>query len=410
MRISLLTLGSRGDVQPYLGLGVALARAGHSIRVAVPAAFEALVRQAGLEPFRVAPDPRLRSEGGEAPRWLRPSAADGARRLRRARLGLAYSGYLEASRGADVILHPAWLAPAARAIAREAGARAIPASLAPLHPTRAFPSPFVNVPPHPAWNGLSHRVALWLGRAALNGAPNAWRAQALGMAPTAAGLLPARGELCLYGFSRSLVPPPPDWPPGAVVTGPWWLDAPEGWRPPEELARFLDAPGKVVYIGFGSMMDGRPGELNAVVEAALRRVGCRAVVLAGPGGLLALPPSPARLIVRDLPLDWIFARVAAIVHHGGAGTAAQAARAGKPSVVVPFFADQFFWGARLHRAGGGPRPIPRRALTAGRLASAIDQALHDAGLAARAAALGIRVRSEAGLSTAVGLIEACATG
>lgn len=409
LRITLLTLGSRGDVEPYLGLGVALARAGHLVTVAAPAAFEALIRRAGLDAFLVEPDPRLLAVEGEPPRWLGSSATAGAIRLRHG-LGITYSGYLRASRRAHIILYPAWLAPVARTIAQTCGCLALPTYLAPIHPTRAFPSPFFNYSPHPGWNHLSHFMALWLGRAALNGVPNAWRSQVVGLAPTAVELLPPDGEVCLYGFCRSLLPPPPDWPPGVVVTGPWWLDAQDGWRPPEELDRFLRASGRVVFLGFGSMMDARPEELNAVVEAALTRLGCRAVLLAGPAGQLDLPSSPRRLAVRDIPFDWLFRRVDAIVHHGGAGTTAQAARAGKPSVAVPFFGDQLFWGQRIHRAGGGPRPIPRRALTSERLVSAIDEALHDPRSAERAAFLGTRVRAETGLSTAVSLIEASCLG
>ena len=415
LRITLLTLGSRGDVEPYLGLGAALARAGHQVTVAAPAAFEGLVRRAGLVPFLVEPDPRLLAVQGEPPRWLRSSTAAGAIRLRLAAragsgLGVTYSGYLDASRRADVILYPAWLAPIARTIAQNFGCLAVASYLAPIHPTRDFPSPFLHFSPYPGWNYMSHSLALWVGRAALNGAPNTWRSQVAGMAPAAIDLLPPDGEVCLYGFCRSLLPPPPDWPPGVVVTGPWWLDTHHDWRPPEELDRFLQAPGSVVFLGFGSMMDSRPAQLNAVVEGALTRLGCRAVLLVGPAGQLDLPVSPRWLAVRDIPFDWLFRRVDAIIHHGGAGTTAQSARAGKPSVTVPFFADQFFWGQRIHRAGGGPRPIPRRALTSERLVSAIDEALHDPRISERAALLGTRVRSETGLSTAVNLIEASCLG
>jgi UDP:flavonoid glycosyltransferase YjiC (YdhE family) len=156
------------------------------------------------------------------------------------------------------------------------------------------------------------------------------------------------------------------------------------------------------------MLDAHPSRLNAIVDAALARLGCRSVLLAGPAGQLDLPSSPRWITVRDIPLEWLFRRVDAIVHHGGAGTAAQAARAGKPSVVVPFFGDQFFWAQRVHQAGGGPRPIPRRALTSDRLVTAIQEALDDPRSAERAARLGAQVGAETGLSTAVRLIETLA--
>jgi UDP:flavonoid glycosyltransferase YjiC (YdhE family) len=415
LRVAVLTVGSRGDVEPYLGLGVALVTAGHRVTVAASAAFEGLVRRAGLDPFLVEPDPRLVSVRGEPARWLPASASAGAIRLHLASragssLGAAYSGYLEASRDADVVLYPAWLAPVARTIAETRSCLALPAYLAPIHPTRAFPSPFLPIPSHTGWNRLSHWAAVGLWRTALDGAPNAWRSRSLGLPPAPIELLPPAGEACLYGFCRSLLSAPPDWPPGAVVTGPWWLDAPDRWRPPEDLDRFLRAPGKVVFLGFGSMLDAHPSRLNSVVEAALTRLGCRAVLLAGPAGQLDLSSSPHRITVQDIPLEWLFRRVDAIVHHGGAGTAAQAARAGKPSVVVPFFGDQFFWGQRIHLAGGGPRPIPRRALTSERLASAIQETLDDPRSAEQAARLGAQVRAETGLSTAVRLIEAACPG
>lgn len=415
LRLTLLTLGSRGDVEPYLGLGVALRHAGHEVTVAAPAAFRGFVRRTGLKAHIVAPDPRLLPADGGPPRWLRPSAAAGVMRLRQGSrvlsgLGRAYSGYLEASRDADVILHPPWLTPVARTIAEARGSLAMPAFLAPVHPTRAFPSPFLNLSSHPDWNPWSHSLALWLGRAALNGAPNQWRSHVVGLAPTEVELLPPDDEVTLYGFSRNLLPPPPDWPPGAVVTGPWWLETPGDWRPPDAVDRFLRGPGKVVLIGFGSMMDDRPGSLNAIVESTLARLGVRAVLLAGPGGQLALPPSPRHIVVRDLPFDWLFPRVDAIVHHGGAGTTAQSARSGKPAIAVPFFGDQLFWGQRLHRAGGGPPPIPRRALTAERLATALESALYDPTHAEQAERLATQVRAERGLTTAVSLVEARVDG
>ena len=413
LRITLLTQGSRGDVEPYLALGFALARLGHELKVAAPAGFAPLIRRAGLEAFLVEPDPRLRAVGEDLPRWLRPSVGEGVIRMRRAArprsgLGQAYSGYLQASRDADVILHPAWLAPVARTIAECCGSLAVPAYLAPIHPTRAFPSPFLNISSRPEWNHPSHVMALWLGRAVLHGAPNHWRSRILGLPPARVDFLPPAGSVCLYGFSRSLLPPPRDWPAEARVTGSWWLDAGQDWKPPEDLDRFLRGSGKVVFLGFGSMMDPRPKQLNAIVEAALARVGCRAVVLLGPHGQLDLARSPHWMAVPEVPFDWLFRRVDAIVHHGGAGTAAQAARAGKPSVVVPFFGDQLFWGQRLHRTGGGLRPIPRRALSEDRLASAIEEALENPERARHAASLGERVRAEAGLATAVEIIETVA--
>ena len=417
LRITLLTLGSRGDVEPYLGLGVALAQAGHRVTVAAPAAFEGLIRRAGVEAFLVEPDPRLRGRrkgaaalaailgdgGGDppAPRGPRP-------------VGFGHQLFrLPGGQPACRCRPLPGLARSGRQDDRPDLRLPCPTDLPGADPSDARLSQPV-LQPLVAPGMESDRATSWpsgWGGRRSNGVPNTWRSQVVGLAPTAIELLPPDGEVCLYGFCRSLLPPPPDWPPGVVVTGPWWLDAQEDWRPPEDLDRFLQDSGRVVFLGFGSMMDAsaeeakcrrRSGPSQARVPRGLAR---RSVPDSSD-----LPPSPRRLAVRDVPFDWLFRRVDAIVHHGGAGTTAQAARAGKPSVVVPFFGDQLFWGQRIHRAGGGPRPIPRRALTSERLVSAIDEALHDPGSAQRAAALGIRVRAETGLSTAVDLIEAACLG
>ena len=404
MRISLLTQGSRGDVQPYVGLGAALLARGAQVTVAAAPAFAGLIRRAGLTAFPVEPDPRLAADGGGARRWFRTGAGAAIRRLPAKALRAMYDGFLYASRRSEILIYDAWAAPAALAVAEALGLPAIPAYLAPLHPTRAFPSPFLPMPASPELNLFSHRMALWVRRAGLGGLPGGYR-QSLGLPAAGTIFLPVDGDTCLYGFSRHLVPVPDDWPDGLQVTGPWWWDEP-AWRPPPELTAFLEAPGKVVAIGFGSMWDPAPGWLDQTVETALALAGCRAVYTPGPGDRPPLRRSDRLMPVGEVPHAWVFPRVDAVVHHGGAGTTAQAARAGKPSVVVPYFGDQFFWARRVHGLGVGPEPIPRRRLTSRRLAAAIDQALSDRVLREQAEKLGSKVRAERGLDEAVQAIEA----
>jgi UDP:flavonoid glycosyltransferase YjiC (YdhE family) len=288
------------------------------------------------------------------------------------------------------------------------------ALLQPLTPTRAFPA--MGAPPRLALGGwvnrLTHHLAEQLLWQPIRRRVNRWRRDALGL-PDEARLGPGArmrrlGVPVLYGFSRHVVPPPADWPPSVHVTGWWTLEAPVAWAPPSALARFLAEGAPPVFVGFGSMTPRNADGLTRLVLDAVARVGARVVLQRGWGGLGdatggALPPWAC--VVDEIPHAWLFPRMAAVVHHGGAGTTGAALRAGVPSVVVPLFADQPFWGERVHALGVGPRPIMRPALTATRLADALRQALGDAGMRERAARLGALLAADDGVAAAVAAVD-----
>jgi sterol 3beta-glucosyltransferase len=183
------------------------------------------------------------------------------------------------------------------------------------------------------------------------------------------------------------------------------LDSAPGWTPSPELRDFLDAGPPPVYIGFGSMAGRNPERLGALVLDALARSGCRGIVATGWGGLAqqALPEHVFAL--REAPHDWLFPRVAAVVHHGGAGTTAAGLRAGKPSVICPFFADQPFWGRQVHRLGAGPEPVAQKRLTSERLAQAITRAVTDPTLLRAAQDIQRELRAERAIEATVTWIE-----
>jgi sterol 3beta-glucosyltransferase len=172
------------------------------------------------------------------------------------------------------------------------------------------------------------------------------------------------------------------------------------------LLDFLADGPPPVSVGFGSMVEHEAESINQLVIDALRESGQRGILLGGWSELGSgdLPDFIFRL--DAVPHDWLFPRVAAVVHHGGAGTTAAALRAGVPSVVVPWFGDQFFWGWRVGELGAGPKPISRNKLTSANLAGAIQQAVSDEAIKRKAAQLGQQVRREDGVRTAVKLIEA----
>jgi sterol 3beta-glucosyltransferase len=210
----------------------------------------------------------------------------------------------------------------------------------------------------------------------------------------------------LNGWSSHVAPDPPDWPSrGVETTGYWFLDRPDDWTPPAALTAFLDDGPPPVYVGFGSMAGRDPRRTTRIVLDALRRAGCRGLLASGWGGLSARDLPASVHLCDQVPHDWLFPRVAAVVHHGGAGTTAAGLRAGRPTVVCPFFGDQPFWGRRVHDLGAGPPPIPQTHLTAERLARALRTVTECPSIRARAAAVGEKIRREDGVANAVAFIE-----
>jgi sterol 3beta-glucosyltransferase len=171
------------------------------------------------------------------------------------------------------------------------------------------------------------------------------------------------------------------------------------------LERFLAAGEPPVYVGFGSMAGRNPERTTRIVIAALQQAGLRGVLATGWGGL-ATNEVPATLHLLDqAPHDWLFPRMAAVAHHGGAGTTAAGLRAGCPTIICPFFGDQPFWGRRVHELGAGSRPVPQKQLTSDKLAAALRDAVGNASIRRQALALRDRIRSEDGIAKAVAIIE-----
>ena len=218
----------------------------------------------------------------------------------------------------------------------------------------------------------------------------------------------ARGEPLLLPYSEAFLPRSREWPGNIHVTGYWRLERSDEWRPSAALASFLDQAPAPVHIGFGSMVMKDPEATFRLVVEAARAAGVRAVVNSGWGGLTTRDRPIDVHLVDDVPHDWLFSRVSAIVHHGGAGTTGAALGAGKPSIVVPFILDQFFWAQQLHARGVAPRPTPFRTLTSQALAAAIREALNDETMRKRAQILGAAVAAEDGLAKAVAIVEAAA--
>src|SRR6204780_5017768 len=170
----------------------------------------------------------------------------------------------------------------------------------------------------------------------------------------------------IYGYSKFVVPRPPDWREGIEVAGYWWPARPAGWTPPADLERFLAAGAPPVFVGFGSRNPADATRLTGIVAEARRQAGVRMVIQAGWASLgAALQEDEEVIVIGEVPHDWLFPQMSAVVHHAGAGTTAAGLRAGVPAVTVPKIGDQPFWGARLAALGAGPKTVPYEQLSAG---------------------------------------------
>jgi sterol 3beta-glucosyltransferase len=421
MRVTIVTVGSRGDAQPYVALGRGLAGAGHHVTLATHENFRELVVGNGLSYSPIGGDPQaiLNSADG----WLatgRPSEALAMARLMvtdvRPLFRQLLDDYWRVAQGSELLIYSAVAMPA-WSVAERLSIPSVAALLQPLHRTRR--APMIRVPARfrlgPLLNEATHVVAQEFAWQQVRGQINRWRRGTLNL-PPAPWLGPFNGsrsrarDPAIYGYSPTVVPKPNDWGPDLHVTGYWVLPPDPLWRPPDALQRFLASGAPPVCIGFGSMTPKDAGALTAVALEALARSGQRGVLLSGWGSLgLGKLPSTAT-VVRDIPHEWLFPQMRAVVHHGGAGTTGASLRAGVPSILTPLGFDQPFWGERVTALGVGPPPIPRRSLTVERLAHAIDQAIHDAGMRERAARLGTELRAERGLENAVTAIESIAAG
>lgn len=411
--IAIVAGGSRGDVQPYIALGKGLRDAGDTVRIITTEDFEQLAHEAGLEFCSIGesievmlqqPEWKAVTEGGNFLRILGQMQKVMKQRAQ------TMTGVLPPLlQGADLIIAGAGGLGGAFTIAEQQRIPFLQAYVFPITPTSEFPSPLT---PRLPLGGLLNKPSFALMRRLLwqtSRIADVATRKSLGLPPPASGgpfaAFDRARKPVIYGYSRHVVPPPSDWADFIQVTGYWYLDAPDAWQPPADLAAFLEAGAPPVYIGFGSMNSRDPEATARLALEAARLSGQRAVLASGWGGMSASALPDNVFLLKSAPHSWLFPRMAAVVHHGGAGTTAAGLRAGVPSIIVPFFGDQPYWGQRVAALGVGTAPLPRKRLTAGKLAAAIRQATSDATLRARAADLGERIRAEDGIGNAVAFVR-----
>ncbi|KAF7543448.1 hypothetical protein G7Z17_g10726 [Cylindrodendrum hubeiense] len=362
LNVVIQIVGSRGDVQPFVALGKILKDTyGHRIRIATHPTFQKFVEENGLEFFSIGGDPAelmafMVKYPGLMPGFDAITSGEVSKRRR----------------GIEEILMGCWRS------CIEAGNGLGP-------------------PPKPHAKGAPLDASL-----ELQGDP--FVADAIIANPPSFAHIHIAEKmgipLHMMFTSPALIPKPNDWGRNIDIAGFFFLNLASAFTPDPQLEAFLRSGPPPVYIGFGSIVVDDPNAMTEMIFEAVKLSGVRALVSKGWGGLgadeLGLPDGV--FMLGNVPHDWLFEHVSCVVHHGGAGTTAAGIKAGKPTLVVPFFGDQQFWGSMIARSKAGPDPIPYKDLTAEKLAEAIRFCLQPETLN-QATQLGQRIREEKGTDT-----------
>ncbi len=414
MKITIFAAGSRGDIQPCAILGRGLQQAGYHVRLAAPENFAGFIQDYGVDFYPLRGDVQQIMASDTGRRFMEKSGANPLQSIRTIRtliapvvMSMAKDAHA-ACRDVQGLICLGVFSAFGQSIAEALSIPILNVEPTPLLPTQAFPAPSWPIQKdlgrvHNVLSGRAMLQVVWLWYRPF---VNEFRRH-LGLAQYSAARFyrTLRSTPMLSAYSPTIIPHPPDWPGSVHIMGYLFSDSQAGWQPSPELTAFLEAGAPPVYIGFGSMSGSSPERLASLLLEALAKSGQRGILLTGWGGLRA-EAAPGTVFVLDAaPHGWLFPRMAAVVHHGGAGTTAEGLRAGVPSVILPFIFDQPFWGARIKALGVGPDPIPQKNLTADRLANAIRRAVTDTGIRQRASSCGTAIRAEKGIENAVTIIQ-----
>ncbi|KAK7908727.1 hypothetical protein PG985_016030 [Apiospora marii] len=410
LNIVIMVIGSRGDAQPFLKIGKVLKEQyGHRVRIATHPAFREFVENdSGLEFFSVGGDPSelmafMVKNPGMIPKLESVKAGDIGRR--RNAMAEMFDGFWRAcinatdnekdeanlkmmGHRAPFVADAIIANPPSFAHIHCAEALGIPLHLMftfPYTPTQAFPHPLASIKKtnvDPGYtNFMSYplvEMMVWQG---LGDLVNDFRVNTLKLDPVSTLWAPGSTYRLhvpfTYLWSPGLVPKPEDWGPEIDIAGFTFLDLASTFKPPQDLVEFLDGGEKPIYIGFGSIVVDDADKFTEMIFEGVKKAGVRALVSKGWGGLGGENTPDYIFMLENTPHDWLFPKVQACVIHGGAGTTAIALKCGLPTMVVPFFGDQHFWGTMIGTAGAGPEAVPYKQLNADKLADGIKYCLTD---------------------------------
>lgn len=408
MRIVIIATGSWGDVRPNGVLAHALQKAGYEVLLVAAEEFREWVEERGIAfagltiNTQAVLDAQTDSRNlFQTIRWMRKVTQTTIQ------MGREIADFIH---DGDVVLLNEGVLPLVNGALEKHNVRHIHVNLQPWAPTGEFSG---MAPAPPAWLPIRSAYNRWTGSLvrrgqwwSMGGMGNQIRTEYLGLLKQTwakhRAMLESTPSLLLV--SPHVLPLPLDWQPHHRITG-YIFDDESRWEAPQALLDFLAAGDKPVYIGFGSMRERKPEETTRLFLDAVKRAGKRAILLSGWAGIGASDLPEDVFLLNYAPHNWLFPRMAAVVHHGGAGTTASGLRAGVPSVIVPVMSDQPFWGRRIYELGAGTKPIPRSRLTTNNLAAAITEASTNRAMQKNAAELGAKIAPEDGVREAVRAIS-----
>ncbi|MEJ2708198.1 MAG: glycosyltransferase [Anaerolineales bacterium] len=399
MKFFIPTIGSRGDVQPFIALAQGLMRAGHKVTLASHPSMKSLVESHGVTFLPIGPDIDLASKVATIRQGSRNTAAGLIRVMRFSFdiLKQSHDDILALCREADLVIVSAQSA-AGKNEADQLGLPYLSVTLMPW----AIPW---DDPQRPLYKRIAYN--------SIDGLVSLLTTRPLNQIRRKQGLPPVGREgftsmrLNLIPVSPAVYEPNPHWESRHIMVGYWFADNPTGWEPEVDLLAFLEAGTPPVLISLGAMSlgDGNAQEIASLFVDAVQRAGIRAIIQGWDAAIRQLNLPPTIYSAGSIPHSWLLPRCAAIVHHGGFGTTAAGLRAGIPALVIPHIADQFFWAKIVHELGVSPQPIKRAQLTTDNLAESLKEVAHNEDLRQQAFSLGEQIRTENGVDEAVRLIE-----
>lgn len=415
MHITILSAGSRGDIQPFIALGQTLQDHGYTVRLAVPQNFIDFIRGQNLEVFPMRVDFQQMLEG-QAGQQMMSSGQNMLQTMREGQrvmkdnLALLVEDVWQASQDTECLISHIGLSAITQTTAEAYQIPLICGTLQPFAPTRAFVHPLwpIRAKLGRSYNRLTGWLMNRLTWQIFQSEVNRLRQDTLKLPAqsyeewqSALQRIPV-----LNAYSPHLIEYPADWPPNQHITGFWHAAASDDWQPPDDLVTFLAGGDAPLCFTLGSMVLPDPAATQAILQTAQRMTGQRAVWI----GAWEMQADENTFVIDSCPYEWLFPRMGAVVHHGGGGTFAATLRAGAPSITIPFLMDQFFWGELAQRCGVGPAATPFKQLNANRLANAIYTSITDPAMRQRAEALSPHIRHENGTNQAAQVVKNTLTG
>ena len=411
MKITILTSGTRGDVQPYIALGKALKNRGYDVLLACPDNFKSWVEGHDLKFYPIGVDMQTFVQSPEGKRLFSGNLFTFIKIWKKTIIPVmrrTLDATWESAHDADVIIYHPKVACAAD-VAEATGAALVSTAPFPIFPTKAFPFIIFKGNFGPCLNLISYKLLIF-SRLFFLRMINRWRKETLGIgkSPLFMPVNRFKGssfiQLCMV--SPALVPYPDAPEENIQTTGYWFLEEGVDWKPDDELAAFLKAGGKPVYIGFGSMPSRDPKQLTKEIIEGVRLSNVRAILATGWGGVKELDFPETILPIKGAPHDALFKYVKAVVHHGGAGTTAAGLRAGLPTLICHSAFDQPYWGRRIWSLGCGPKPQSLKRIKAAKFAKGLLDLTGNKSYCERAKTIAEKIKEENGIARSIELIDA----